>query len=103
MWPVSNSSTDGMWPQNGGLDNAEFKPVYIDLFGLEWRNVWVYNGACCAQLHRRVELPEFMILTKKEYNDLVAERAKHGLSTKQCFTPMQVGRGRGESQMGFAK
>ena len=44
MWPVSNSSTDGMWPQNGGLDNAEFKPEYTDCFGLVWRNVWVYYG-----------------------------------------------------------
>ena len=45
MWPIPNSSTDGMWPQNGGLDNAEFKPEYTDLFGLVWRNVWVYYGA----------------------------------------------------------
>ena len=44
-----------------------------------------------------------MILTKKEYNDLVEERKKHGLSTKHFFSPMQVGRGHGESQMGFAK
>ena len=44
MWPESNSSTSLMWPQNGGLDNAEFKPEYTDFFGLEWRNVWVYYG-----------------------------------------------------------
>ena len=43
-----------------------------------------------------------MILAKEEYNDLVAER-KNGLSTKQFFTPIEVGRGRGESQMGVAK
>ena len=65
--------------------------------------MWVYNGACCAQLHRRVEFPEFMILTKKEYNDLVEERREHGLSIRKFFTPMQVGCAQRESQMGFAK
>ena len=61
MWPVSNSSTDGMWPQNGGLDNAEFKPEYTDFVGKKWRSVWVYNGTGRAQIHKRVELPEFMM------------------------------------------
>ena len=63
--------------------------------------MWVYYGTWRAQLHRRVELPEFMSLTKKEHNDLVAERKKNGLNTRQFFTPIEVGRGRGESQMGL--
>ena len=44
MWPHSVSSTEAMWPQNGGLDSAEFMPTFFDFFGLEWRNIWVYHG-----------------------------------------------------------
>ena len=44
-----------------------------------------------------------MILTKKEYNDLVEERKKRGLATKQWFSAMQVGQSHGESKLGFPK
>ena len=44
-----------------------------------------------------------MILTKKEYNDLVVARSGNGLRPNNIFTPNQVGRANDEGKMGFAK
>ena len=38
-----------------------------------------------AQATRNIQLPEFCLFTKAEYNKLVARRSERGFSVKQWF------------------
>ena len=48
-----------------------------------------------------LEIPEFALISKKQYNRIRAERMKLGLAIKSWFTPEQVGTERGGGSMGF--
>ena len=46
MWPYSkDNEEETFWPQNGTPRTAVFTPRFVDWFGLEWRNIYVYSAS----------------------------------------------------------
>lgn len=101
-WPRSKEdAAEAFWPLRATPTAVSFRPAYFDYFNMLWRNIHVYLVTCRG---RQLEVPEFMVFTKKEVNDIRDQRLEQGLPTAMWWKPEAVGRSRADpGTLGFAK